>query len=136
MAGEIENLATFLADPLRQIIAHLATNPIAGLSDTPELVDLVEADFDGYAPVLITHWTPDPTSEEDLAVSIADACEFTSGPAVVPQTVTMLYITQIYNGGAPSLWKIFPLDPALTFALPNQQISRSPRLVSLADLPS
>lgn len=134
MAGEIENLANFLADPLRQIIAHLAVNPIAGLSDTPILSELVEASFDGYATVNITHWNPDPTSESDLAASVADACEFTSGPNVVPQTVTILYLTQIYNGGAPSLWQVFPLDPAVTFTAPNQRISRSPRLVSMADI--
>jgi hypothetical protein len=135
VASEIDNLQTFVTDPMRRIIARLATNPIASLSDTPILTELTEASFVGYAPVEITHWNPDPSSQDDLAVQVADACEFTSGALVAPQTVTMLYLTQIYNGGTESLWTCFPLDPAVTFSAPNQQISRSPRIVSMADVP-
>lgn len=134
MPTEIDNLQGFLSDPLRRIVAHLGTAVVAGLSDTPSIANMVEATFPGYAPVPLTEFTPDETSADDLATQIADACEFTAGDIVTPQTVTVLYVTMTYDGGDPVLLQMFPLDPALTFEKPGHQFSRNVRFWSMQDV--
>ncbi len=134
MPTQIETLQAFVDDPLRTIVAHLATNPIRSMSDNFILANLTEANFPGYAPVTIRHWTPDPTSEDDLAAQVADACEFTAEAIGTPQTVTMLYLSMIYDGGAPVLMAAFPLDPVLSFEQAGQRLSRSPRITSMEEV--
>jgi len=132
MAGssEITNLQNFVADPLRTIVAHLAKNSLTAGQDEFALSALQECDFPGYAPIPLTTWHLDPSSDDAVARMVADQCQWVAGAIVTPQTATLVYITMAYNGGAPVLWRQFQLLPQTRLTTAGQTIDQVVDLIS------
>jgi len=116
------DLASFIGDPLRQIVAHLAKNDQTDAMGMLDATNLVECDFEGYAPQPIANITLDPLSNDEVAHAVADAVEWVSGNVTTPQLPAFVYYTETYDGGAPQLLKWVPLDQLVTIDRPGQKI--------------
>lgn len=120
------DLAAWINDPLRRIVAHLAKNDMQTFAGTFELSNLVECEFAGYAPYELEGLVMDEESSEDAAHATADAAEWISGNVIMPETPTIVYYTEIYNGGAPLLLSWFPLDEIYPIDRPGQLVTQLP----------
>ncbi len=117
------DLLDWVSDPLRAIVAHLAKNDMTDAAGQLDLSNLVECDFAGYAPQPITNIRMDAESTDEVAHAIADAVEFVAGPGVIAQRPTIVYFTEVYDGGTPGLLKWVPLDNVATINRPGQKIT-------------
>lgn len=118
------DLADFINDPLRQIVAHLAKNDQADALGMLDQTNLVECNYEGYAPQPVLNIVMDDASTDEVAHATADAVEWISGNVTVPQTPAFVYFTEIYNGGAPQFLKWVPLDKIMTIDRPGIKITQ------------
>lgn len=121
--GELEALAEALADPLYEIVAHLAQGPIGQQTQPVDLATLVECTFPGYAAIPLVN-TLDKAWEQDGYGEMSPIkLEFTAGAIVTPQRVTHVYYTHRYNGQAWSLLSAVAFDHPITVALPGDIVA-------------
>lgn len=118
--GNLEALADALADPLLQIVAHLAQGPIGQQAIPVSLIGLQECTFPGYAPIpltadLDTAWETDSYGEMG-----PQRLQFIAGAVVVPQRVSHIYYTYQHDNDAPSLLSCVAFDNPITVDTPGQ----------------
>lgn len=117
--GALDLLSQQLADPLYKIVAHLAKGPI-GAQDVPNTLSaLVEADFPGYAPILVSPDLESAWEESNYGEMSPFRLHFEAGAIVTPQQVTHIYYTGQYGAGAVSLVSCVPFDAPVSFAAPG-----------------
>lgn len=121
--GNLEALADALSDPLFEIVAHLAKGPIGQQSSPLALVNLVECDFPGYAPITLVSNLDTAWEEEGYGEMSSQRIEFIAGAVVVPQRVTHIYYTYKYADNAPSLQSVVAFDNPLTVSTPGQVLA-------------
>lgn len=134
LVGESLNLFNKLNDPNAKIVAHLCKNPIAEDVDKIALSDLVEADFVGYAPVLLNDWFFLNTGDLALGEAVSQQMEFVAGDLIDAQVVYGEYLTISLASGPHYLLKFNRFDNPIIVDVEGMIIHRQVRIVS-ADLP-
>lgn len=117
--GPLAAVLEGMLDPAFVMVARLAKGPIGVPELSLALGDLVEADFPGYAPVVLTAdlehaWEMDGYGE--LSPIIA---QFVVGALVTPQRLTHVYVTKTYEGADPSLVVAVPFTQDYWVNTPN-----------------
>lgn len=120
------DLAAWINDPLRTIVAHLAKNDMGDAVNDLNLTNLVECTFPGYAPFELDNLVMDPDSTLDGAHATSDAAQWISGAVVSAETPTIVYYTEVYNGATPHLLSWFPLDDIVPIDRAGQIITQNP----------
>lgn len=131
---EADKLLEFLNNPLNQIVARLAIDASPDDLDGHALADFHEATFPGYAGQRVSGFVISPDSVDDLAEAVSDAVTWTAGDIVTPQMVTMVFLTRSYDGSAPELWFVIPLEDPIRFSKSGHSLTRIVRCLGVAGL--
>lgn len=106
--GQLEAIYNEMADPALVMVARLAKGPLGESEESVDLTTLVEADFPGYAPVVLTPDLTDAWEEDGYGELSPQIVVFNVGTLVTAQLITHLYVTKTYNGAALSLVMAVP----------------------------
>lgn len=120
LTGELALLDAWANDPARKIVAHLAKSPITVTADQVQLTDLVEADFPGYAAVLIDEWDPTDFGDDTYGEVTSGEVQWQASTLTVPQSVYVAYCTVEEFGNPPALFQPVVLPIPFTFVQPGQ----------------
>jgi hypothetical protein len=127
-------LLAFLARPDVSIIAHLGTQDILDDFDQVSLSDMVEASFDGYAPIPLSGVPEIVDNEDDYGEALYDPIEWVAGSAISPTRITCVYLTLTGGGNPAKLMQLEPFDIPIIFDTPNQSMRRQIRIISATDV--
>jgi len=132
--GVLEDVVEMMSDPARAIVAHLAKLPMFAGNTSVALVDLVECDFLGYAPVPLILDLDNAVEEDGFCWLSPQTVEFEVGAIVEPQLVTAIYITDAYTGVAPTLLTVIPFHQPVVVREPNSTLPFEVNLGGLTEV--
>lgn len=116
-------LADYLNDPTAPVSLRLAKTKLATNVPTLLPADIVECDFDGYAPIVISDFYPVIDPADEVAEVVSNEVSFVGGDALAtPQLVHAAYVTRHHDGDAVQLLEVVAYDPPLVMTLPGQSI--------------
>jgi len=133
LRGESLALQDFLTNPANKIIARLGQTRVPFQTAPTLLVDLVECDFVGYAPIVSPAFNVFQNDDDLTGEALSDPLRFTAGALTAKQTANCLYLTVQMGSNPVQLWKIFPLLDPWIFDVPTRTYATNIRLYSLAE---
>lgn len=119
------HLEAELSNPALTIVAHLAKSPIPVDADSVPLEGIVECDFPGYEPKVLTDHYIDVFDDTTYAEAFFPEVEWQAEDVVTPQLVTAVYVTLEMDGVGIVLNNISILETPLVIDTPGQTISRN-----------
>lgn len=109
------------------IVAHLAKAVNADPDDVIALADLVECNFPGYAPVMITDFEDVEPDNQDLADVLSAAIQFTAAGLTTPQTAVAFYLTAHVGSDPAGFLSLEFFGDGFTFMVDGDQLVRQVR---------
>lgn len=115
-------LLSTIENGLALILVHLSKSPIDPLSDQLLLSGILEATFDGYAPVKLLLEACDVPNDTHAELASQEVV-FTAGEQPTPELIYFAYCTQMPVGGLTSLVQIYEFPEPVKVVASGQEIS-------------
>jgi len=111
------------------LTVRLASNQVT-ISDTTRLVDLVEANFDGYTPYNSNQWSAPAIDTNGDAFILSPVVVFVKAAGSVGNTIYEYFVTVLPFLGPSYLLTVEALSPPVPMLDPNNQV---PLRIKLTD---